>query len=134
MADVRLGPGRLDRINVQNDPVNAIDPWGLKDWNLITSYRYLHNQGAARSQPGYTPPPRRPSEPKPPRPYDPKADLNVDGKVDGWDTMVWFFMRRLWELNTPPFTPYPPGYGNDGPGSNDPLWDHINGTPCDDMS
>lgn len=31
MADVRLRPEGLDRINVQNDPVNSIDPFGLRD-------------------------------------------------------------------------------------------------------
>lgn len=52
---------------------------------------------------------------------DPR-DLNRDGKVDGWDDMQWFFFRRYWDLMTPPFTPYPPGYGNEGAGSNGPMY------------
>ena len=39
-----------------NDPVNFIDPLGL--WDMITSYRHFHNQGAAASHPGYTAPQR----------------------------------------------------------------------------
>jgi len=36
-----------------NDPVNGFDPNGLEGWDLITATKYLHNQGAARLQPGY---------------------------------------------------------------------------------
>jgi RHS repeat-associated protein len=36
-----------------NDPVNGFDPDGLEGWDLITATKYLHNQGAARLQPGY---------------------------------------------------------------------------------
>ena len=53
------------------------------------------------------------------------ADLNRDGRVDGWDDAEWFFGRRAWDLLTPPLTPHPPGYGNEGPGSNDPIVDTI---------
>jgi hypothetical protein len=40
MVDDRLAAEARDRINVQNNPVNAIDPWGL--WDLSTSYPALH--------------------------------------------------------------------------------------------
>jgi RHS repeat-associated protein len=53
--------------------------------------------------------------------YD-SMDLNGDGKVDKWDTFTWFMMRRLWDLSTPPGTPYPPGYGDEGPGSIPPIF------------
>ena len=49
------------------------------------------------------------------------ADLNSDSKVDGWDDFLWFSFRRLWDVLTPPFTPHPPGYGDDGPGSSEQL-------------
>ncbi|NDY43611.1 hypothetical protein G3N55_12280 [Dissulfurirhabdus thermomarina] len=47
-------------------------------------------------------------------------DLNGDGKIDKWDDMQWFLFRFLWGLLTPPNSPYPPGYGKEGPGSIDP--------------
>lgn len=70
--------------------------------------------------------PRKPN-PKPTSPVtNPNpADLNRDGKVDGWDWTLWFSMRRFWDLMTPPFTIYPPGFGDEGPGTNDPRLD-----PC----
>jgi hypothetical protein len=49
-------------------------------------------------------------------------DLNGDGKIDKWDAIEWFFMRRLWDLTTPPMTPYPPRFGDEGPGSTDPRY------------
>jgi RHS repeat-associated protein len=48
------------------------------------------------------------------------ADLNGDGKVDFWDDIMWFFGRRFWDLINPPGMPYPPGYGDEGPGTDDP--------------
>jgi len=51
------------------------------------------------------------------------ADLNGDGKVDGWDEALWFFGRRAYDLPAPPFVAYPPGYGNEGPGSNSRIFD-----------
>ena len=51
------------------------------------------------------------------------ADLNDDGKIDNWDWWLWFWGRRLWGLITPPGMPNPPGYGDEGPGTNDPLID-----------
>jgi RHS repeat-associated protein len=47
------------------------------------------------------------------------VDTNRDGKVDKWDELEWFFMRRLWDLITPPGTIYPPGLADEGPGSTD---------------
>jgi RHS repeat-associated protein len=53
-------------------------------------------------------------------------DINEDGKVDYWDYMQWLFLRGIWNLRTPPGTPTPPGYGDEGPGSTDPrLLPHI---------
>ncbi len=49
-------------------------------------------------------------------------DLNGDGKVDAYDKMLWLMFRRLWDLRTPPFTAYPPGYGDEGPGAIDPNY------------
>jgi RHS repeat-associated protein len=77
---------------VRGNPIRYLDPWGLCEKG-------------------------DPAGPK----RDPR-DLNGDGKVDGWDKWMWFWGRRLWDLLTPPTTPYPPGYGDEGPGSNDPIW------------
>jgi hypothetical protein len=48
------------------------------------------------------------------------GDLNKDGKVDSYDEWLWILFRRLWDLRTPPFTPFPPGYGDERPGAIDP--------------
>ena len=50
------------------------------------------------------------------------VDLNKDGKFDRWDKGLWFMMRRYYDLLTAPGTSYPPGYGDEGPGSSDPIW------------
>ena len=48
-------------------------------------------------------------------------DLNGDGKYDWKDDIQWLILRGFYNLNpeVPPFTPTPPGYGTEGPGSND---------------
>ena len=39
-----------------------------------------------------------------------------------WDDTLWFFGRRLWDIISPLGMPYPPGYDDAGPGTNDPIW------------
>jgi len=46
---------------VLNNPVNAVDPWGLfpprgRAWTFTSSYNYFQNAGNASQQPGYVPP------------------------------------------------------------------------------
>jgi RHS repeat-associated protein len=126
---------------VENRPLNLIDLFGLEIGDILNSYEILHgrkpkpymnaNQSLRNIREELKRAPRLMWEdliPDPPKFFDPcikidPRDLNRDGKVDGWDDMLWFFARRYWDLMTPPLTPYPPGYGNGGPGSNGLMYD-----------
>lgn len=134
-----------------NDPINSIDPFGLQEWNVYTSYSALHR--------GIQPP----NVDVPWGEYANRfaywtlfkidkslsslkesllnntcgknsSDLNRDGRFDYCDKILWFSVRRLWDFLTPPFTEHPPGYGAEGPGSNDPITDFlINGPPSPEI-
>jgi RHS repeat-associated protein len=118
---------------VNNDPVNWVDPWGLKD--AFNDWRYgqvskcinQYNNDLAKCN---DPCNSAKNETCKVRAnihfhncmsnfYD-AMDLNKDEKVDYWDDIVWLSMRGLYNLRTPPGTPFPPGFGDDGPGSTDP--------------
>ena len=126
----------LDRIDVENDPVNWVDLWGLISCNdaRYSGISYCINQFKNDLE----------------KCNDPcnetknqvcrlaanlnfsnclsnafnrcSEDLNGDGKVDAFDTLLWFSTRRLWDFTTPPGSPYPPGYGDEGPGAIDPRY------------
>jgi len=112
----------------QDDPINLIDPFGLRashKWHYERVVECIHQFERVISACGDCP---STSCKKNANEYfanclaniERVQDLNGDGKVDAWDEMLWFTTRRLWDLLTPPFTPYPPGYGNEGPGSTNP--------------
>jgi hypothetical protein len=83
---------------VHNNPINSKDPYGLYDPSLPDNLPSLRR-----------PPPQR-------KPQCEEKDPYI------WDKMKWIMFRFLWNLRTPPFTPAPPGFGGNGPGSTDPIW------------
>jgi len=98
-----LGGGCHDRVIVQNNPVNWVDPTGL----------LLGGPNASIQMP------------KPPvikRPPPKQLQCDLKNKPDIGDIFQWLIFRRLWDILTPPFTVYPPGYGDEGPGTTDPIW------------
>jgi len=99
---------------VGNDPVNTVDPLGLQSGNP---------PGDSCKTPPNEPPGDKQSPPKDPPPKDPR-DLNGDGVYDDWDKWVYILGRILYNLprGLPPFMPNPPGFGDDGPGSNDDIF------------
>ena len=102
---------------VWNRPVNFADSFGL--WGDYRGVGSAMRQNMDRSNERRTS--TDPCDTKNNKSYRPSfysSDLNEDGKVDGWDKMLWFSYRRFWDLTTPPFTPYPPGFGDSGPGTN----------------
>ncbi len=42
--------------------MNFVDPWGLEGWGFMQAHNYMHNQGLASLQPGYTPTPTKHSK------------------------------------------------------------------------
>ncbi len=56
---------------------------------------------------------------EPPEQIDPGQEIC---KERNRKLLEWFILRRLWDLLTPPFTTYPPGYGDEGPGYSDPIF------------
>ena len=110
----------------ENNPLNWIDPWGF-----FSVKEYLESRGSRlRDQLD------RKSKadlgqlqsavdvvvdvidgPDDKECFDTRQDLNKDGNLDAYDNLIWFLYRRAWDLRTPPFTPYPPGFGDHGPGS-----------------
>ncbi len=109
-----------------NDSVNWVDPLGRMSQK--------HKMGPQMMEPEPVAPPI-PKDPTPKDPTKPKEkdhrDLNGDGVVDKWDGWVWFWGRRLWDfMNFPDFPggPYPPGFGNEGPGSSDSFGPDVDNT------
>ena len=119
-----------------NNPLNFIDPMGLcKEGNKGNF------PGGDMNPPQTAPEPPKSGEepktkttdpiPKDPTPMEPTAgkrnpaDLNGDGKVDTWDWVIWFMGRRVVDLmrGVPVGMPYPPDYGDEGPGTSDPIYD-----------
>ncbi len=122
---------------VQNDPVDWVDPWGLiscndAKYNGISDCidRYgddlssCHSSSCENAQ-------EQVCELKAQLKLQTclsqssarcSGDLNGDGKEDKWDDIIWFMMRRLYDLRTPPGSAYPPGYGDEGPGAIDPTY------------
>jgi len=108
---------------VQNDPVNFVDPMGLRRFN---NYRYDQVVNCVKQldrdiSSGECPDKAKNNFRDCIEKFKNQTDLNRDGKIDGWDDLLWFSGRRLWDLNTPPLSPYPPGYGDNGPGSTDSI-------------
>jgi RHS repeat-associated protein len=110
---------------IVNDPVNTLDIGGLeKDVPTATPLP---------PSPTITyPPSPTPSLPAPPTQPPNPADLNGDGVVNNWDWALWAQVRALWNLLTPPGMPFPPGYGDDGPGSNAGTTAGPNHSRCPD--
>jgi len=77
---------------VQNDSVNWVDPWGLfplpRDLGNTTRKRKHGNPEYPVLAPWRESP--TPTFESPPNINPNSADLNADGKVDGWDWALWF--------------------------------------------
>ena len=50
------------------------------------------------------------------------SDKKRKKKMDPWAEWRWFWFRRFWDVLAPLGTKYPPGFGDDGPGSNEGTW------------
>ena len=58
-------------------------------------------------------------------------DLNRDGVVDHQDMLLYSIIRAGYNWYFPPFMPYPPGFGDGGPGSIDDRLVPGTGAPDD---
>lgn len=91
------------------DPVNRVDVTGLVDIPSPTPTLPLPV--------GTYPPSPTPSPILPPTPTPVRQDLNRDGRVDRADWIQWAAVRAIHNLRGGVRPIYPPGYGDDGPGS-----------------